>query len=453
MADISTPYRPFDLLQTGLDAAGQGVDKWNDEQVRMRQEAKMNEPEHPMVVEFLKQQLTRAGVRPERMQQAIDRALGGLRQSDNKMQQQASPPAPAQPMGLFSPEQGAGGVPPVSAPSTIGTAGGFASEQASQAMQAGSPQRSMIPGAAQQSLSSPLPLEGSRMFGGAPAAQPAPMQSPAQPNRINQTSPAQRQPTWTKGDTARFAPSLPSVVGANSREEVATISAEAKQRVAMKKDETMRDLARFRAANGDRQLSAKLENATQRALLTADVQSQNNFFDFTADILRIEEQYARLQQLFAMKQGDWKIEATKIMQRMAATDAALSGRMSGSLNLDAKMRQQMEDIMVDVKDKQNSAARMMDTIGSERGSPEFVRPEGAKNSRGEPLEQGLSSDPNKLPEMKGSAPAPVLMSTPTPKKPKLKGTKTVSEPEKKVKKPTVVTPQANKLLMMMGKGG
>ena len=462
MADIPMPYRPFDLVQSGLQAAGQGVDRWNDEQLRMRQEAKMNEPEHPMVVEFIRRQLARAGVPPQRMEAAVERALGGLRTSDNKAQTQAPvQAAPQQPQqGLFTPEQtGAPVVPPVSSPSNIHTAGGFAAAQASEAMQGGVQGNSLPPGPAQQSLSTPLSLDGPRMFTGQTPAQPAPMQAPAQPNRINQTNPAQRSSTWTKGDTARFATSLPSVVGANSREDVANINAEAKQRVAMKRDETLRDLARFRAMNADRQLAAKLENASQRAVLTGDIQSQNNFFDFAADIMRIEEQYARLQMLFSMKQGDWKVEAVKIMQRMAATDAALSGRMSGSLNLDAKMRQQMEDIMVDVKDKQNSAARMMDTIGTERGSPDFVRPEGAKNSRGEELEQGgkteqpLAADPSRPSQTKGMGNGTAVKAdepAPAPKKTKKKAA--APEPEKKVKKPAVVTPQANKLLGLMGKG-
>lgn len=475
MADIPQPYRPYDLFRSGLDAAGEGVNQWQDEQLRKQKQAELDAPEHPSVVAFIQQQLHAAGVPPDKIEAATNQvvtqfkktgavtnqmvpgpqeppvSMGGQRPPADPSMMRTSPgmsPAQTQLESGVRATQAAtpdmetgmqGLFPQVTRPSNIQTAGGLAAGQAQGIMGAGLQRTQIQAGPAQQALGNPVapaPAQGTpQMF-----TAPQPQQAPTGP-----------QKQWTKSDTARMSGILPAAVAANSREEVARTQAEAKQKVAMKRDETMRALAAFRASNSNGQLAAKLESAAAIAMARGDIQSQNNFYDFTADLLRIEQMANKIEETVRMKQGDWEMKAAQLMANMANADKAAASRIAGSLNfMDPMQRQAMEDALSAGRDKADSAARMMDAIGAKRSAPDLVRPPGATDSKGNVLQQGGEETPAPT---KTSAPEPTPVTPPAkppeepkkPKKPKLKGTKTVTEAPK-------VTPQANKLLGLMGKG-
>lgn len=428
MADIPSPYRPYDLIQSGLDSAGSLVSGIEERRVQ-------NEPEHPWLRAFIQQKLATQGVPPEAIGPVADGVINQLnadRAVRNKMAP-GTPPPPGAPPGLLdesnlplaAPPPALAGPPAQAAemPAQGGLLPQAAPQAASQA-QAGPLIPPVGPGAP-QGYGTPARAQATQIMGGGVAQNQTPM-GPAQQGLMNTPSMPRYEPPppqataarpaapvsdggrmWTKGDTARLQGSLPAIIAAEGRTEAARLSAETRERVAAKKDMLARDLADFRAKVGNSQALAKLESSLQRADIIANVQDRNNFYDFSAQLLGLEMEAARMAQTLALKQGDWQMEALKIQAQLSGQVARLQGSIASSLNyMDPFLKAQLESLTLDFKDRLDNIMRGGDLIAAQRGQPELFRPEGATNRAGETLQQGTPPIPG--------APAPSAAPTPAP---------------------------------------
>lgn len=422
------PYRPFDLIQSGIA----GLKPLGDEM-------EANAPENPLVVQYIKNALTQAGVPPEKQGPHVQRALGQLSASKQAQPGQNLPPVAAP--GIQTPGQTAAGSPILSAaggpapapaapaaptraevpfsptdrPASLPTASRQAQGLGLDAMQGGIPKNTFEAGPAQQKLDQPVP----RMFAD-PAPQSAPAAQPPQGQRISRTSTANNpppEPTWTKRDTARVAPFVQNEVQVRGRDRVAQLNAEAKAVIAEKNAQLRRELTTLKLDNSNSQLSAKLEQGAQLAMSRLDVQQQNAYFDFASDLIRAQNDADRVYLMAKAKEGDWEMELLKIQQRMQASKERLIGQLGSGMNLDRQMRVYIENLHKDAIDIQNNTMRGADRVAGKRGDSELIRPQGATNSRGDQLQQG--TEPAALPAPAAPAPAPAAEPPPQAPAPRM----------------------------------
>lgn len=437
MADIPQPYRPFDLIQSGLDSAGQGITQHMATQAKKRRL-------HPAVEQYVRNALSQQGVAPDKMENALDRfelginsgqpnesvppmasgaganaTPGGLIPPSNSATPSVMPEmgrgqAPGEPQGASqapaapsaapapqtapaptqTPPAQSGGLIPgniTGEPAGIRQAGAAAAGVGLDVMKQGLPKNQFQQGPNQQRLEQPL----------MPTSRPTQMSAPAQARAAPIGDASNPDRPMTAEDLDDSKEMVNTAVATKGRSDVASIKAASDE----KKRGLQRDLTYFRENNRNTQLAAKLEQGAFLAMTKMDVQQQGDYFDFAADLIRQANQAESIAVRKADGQQDWQVALLKLQGSLQQSLYNYVGRLRQSMNYDPKMEAMAAEVAQKAADIINNTMRGMDKVATDRGDSELFRKEGATSS---PVtdSSGKVIKPAQELEQGGSAPAP-----------------------------------------------